>query len=266
METTEIKSAQVQPNVIAEFVPVENINARLHVNPSNRVCEKNSNHIARLANNMRENGFSKHHPILVDKNGMILSGHHRYFAALEAKVGVYVSVEDGDPEAFARVTKQDQIAKKWQATDFIELYAKQNNQEYILLRSFLAKYTKIKSKLAIAICLGKANHIPQKIYDDLERGRFVCSVGWAKAEMLATQIMQIYDSMEDNWKVGTVPLALGIAILHMMKHPEYNHNLLLTKIQKNKFVPTGRREWNIERLSEIYNKGLRKNAIRFIED
>lgn len=216
---------------------------------------------------MKKDGYLKAFPIHVDSTGMILGGHHRFAAALEAEVGVFYQVCPGGMEEFIKITKATVTNKPWSTNDWVELYSRDNTKsDYAEIKSFIQRYDKFGSKLVLAILLGKANHVQQSVYEDIIQGRFKIKVNTAQAMMLAEQLVQVYEALSDNVKTGKINIAFGFAVLHMMKHPDYNHRSFVQRLATTKFTPMSRREWNIERLQEIYNKGLHKNHINFLEN
>ena len=252
-------------NVI-QYAPFEKLRATLRVNPENRVTDKSQAHIKRLAKSMAKDGYLKAFPIHVDSTGMILGGHHRFAAALEAQVGVFYQVCPGGMAEFIKITRATSDSKPWSTKDWIELYSRDNTKsDYAEVKAFITRYDKFGSKLVLAILLGRANHVQQSIYESVIQGDFKIKVNTAQAMMLAEQLVQVYDALADNVKTGKVSLAFGFAVLHMMKHPDYNHRSFVQKLKETKFTPMSRREWNIERLQEIYNKGMKKNHINFLE-
>ena len=240
------------------------LNEIMRPNPSNRVTGESSHHINRIAKSICEEGFDETQPICIDKTGMILSGHNRYYAASQEKSGVYYMVSSGGAEDFVKKTKISVIVKKWSTEDWVEYYSKGNNADYVQVKAFLNRYDKLGSKLILAILLGKANHVQHSIYETLMQGTFKVTESIARAMTTAEQLMQVYGAIDDKWKTGKVNLAVGLAILHIMKHPDYDHAVMIAKLQRNKFIPQSRREWNIEKLQDIYNKGMRKNQIDFL--
>ena len=252
-------------NVELIWVPFDKLMDTIHPNPANRVTAKNGSHISRLANSIKESGFLKTHPITVDKKGTIQQGHHRYYGAIEAKSGVWCQIITGGMAEFIRQTKADNITKRWSTEDWIELHARENkNGDFIIVKDFFDKNPTIGGKLMLAILLDKANHVPQSVFESVMQGTFRIKANIARAMATIAQLMEVYDSLDDKFKTGQINMTLGFAVLHMMKHPDYDHAAFISRLRKNKFVPQARREWNIDRLQDIYNKGVKKYKIDFM--
>lgn len=91
-------------------------------NDRNRAISKKN--VSDLKKSILEVGFVKQRAILVNKENLIIDGHHRFLALKELKLPIYYEIEN-------ELSKREMILlnssqKSWSLEDFIRFYAKDN--------------------------------------------------------------------------------------------------------------------------------------------
>lgn len=233
------------------------------INPANRVINpEKDNHIRRLRKNMRENGYIKDYPIIVNSDLVIQAGHHRYWAAVFENIGAWVKVVD--TYDIRERSLAEGLVKKWSSGSWIEYYANQNTGSYPRIREFIKKYG-LGVKSAIMILLDKTSEPCDSDFEELAHGTFKVN-NWEDAEYKATQIFAFSSicSKPREWK-STHFVA---AVLKCLKTEGYDHSSMIekAKIQSRKLRIQRTRKYNLEMLQEIYNYNRQKvNHLNFVD-
>ena len=74
-------------------------------------------HVEKLKQLIQKHGYIKSLPIIVDPDGCIIDGQHRYLACKELKIEPTIIVEEDDFHALVPVINANQ--KKWNFADFV---------------------------------------------------------------------------------------------------------------------------------------------------
>lgn len=249
----------MQTNSIqTRYCPADAVESKFWPNPENRVIDPQTDkHILRLAKDIEINGFSEHHPLIVNNDYMILSGHHRYYAAILVNSGVYykmVNEYNIDVE-----THCDDIQKKWTMQDWITKYANSGVPTYMEINEFTKNHPYISIKLIESILENKANHQCADTILKIKSGNYVPLITFKRADIIANALKEICELLpEKNYK--TLPLHFCFACLAMFKAENYSHAHFMKNFSKQSsmFVIQHTRKGNIARLDEIYNRGLGK--------
>jgi len=97
----------------------------------------NQNHVKNLIESMRLYGFLESKPIQCYRhNGklVVVDGHHRLEAAMALGIEVCVVIESAESQD--TMPAVNSIVKKWEAKDFVRLYASRGNHNYIALLEY----------------------------------------------------------------------------------------------------------------------------------
>jgi len=104
-------------------------------------------HLKRLTKDISENGLSQ--PILVDAEGNILEGQHRFLAC--KSLGLNVKYIVTDDISIDRVVAINNLSKPWTPLDKARSYAAQGNEHYIKLLDFLEECQELEPKVSLRI-------------------------------------------------------------------------------------------------------------------
>jgi len=245
-------------NTETQYCPAHAVESKFYPNPENRIIDPQTDkHILRLAKSFDKDGFSEHHPIIVNDNGMILSGHHRYYAAILAGIGVFYKVDNEyniDVE-----THCDDIHKKWTMQDWITKYANSGVQTYMQINEFKTNHPYLSIKLIESILENKANHQCADTILKIKSGNYVPLITFKKANIIANTLKEICECLTDK-TYNSLPLHFCFACLAMFKAENYSHTHFMKNFRKqaSTFEVQYTRNGNITALEEIYNRGLGK--------
>ncbi len=96
----------------------------------------NQYHVKRLMESIKARNLLELRPILVNEKFEIIDGQHRLLAAKNLGVEIYYKVEHGLNSAEIMIMN---MARNWIASDFLNYYCCQGNQNYLQLREFMKK-------------------------------------------------------------------------------------------------------------------------------
>ena len=230
---------------------------RFYIKPGQRLIDKQI--LDALVTSMQNNGFIPLFPIIVRSDGEIVSGQHRYKAAVATNSPIYFI--QNDALTMDKVREIERIGSpKWSLGDFVDAWASLGKEDYIWLQNFCSTH---EFSLVVVFNLARfGNVITRK--EDLIHGKMVLT-----AEDRA-RVLRVYDVAKDlspflpkHWKTS----AFASAVHAMIRTDGYNHDQMLQRLsyQSTRLVPFLRRNDYIGRLEEIYNyKSSSKNKLRFI--
>lgn len=111
--------------------------------------------IDRLKESIKKNGYFKGIPIIVDEDGWIIDGQHRYVACKELGIEPTIIV-DG---TFDIVPIINTMQLKWGIKDYVRYYAAKGYEHYIALEQ-LCKAKNVSPSTAYALITGKSVERP----------------------------------------------------------------------------------------------------------
>lgn len=111
----------------------------------------NPYHVERLKNLIEKHGYFAGAPIIVDEDGLIIDGQHRYKACLELGVEPVI-VQDGN---FDMVPILNSTQLSWSLKDYVKYYAAKAYEDYVILEQ-LCKAKNISVSAAYNILTGKS--------------------------------------------------------------------------------------------------------------
>lgn len=136
--------------------------------PHDRQRDLNEANIEVLAESMRERGFIRARPILVNPKGTIFDGNHRLEAARRAGVAIWVQEDDTlEDEDIIHLNEQ----KAWVQTDYLKHWSsgKEPTPSYVLVKEFCQKY-QISVPLLVRMIAKTSN---ADLIKNFRKGKFV---------------------------------------------------------------------------------------------
>lgn len=110
------------------------------------------NHVDRLKEMITKHGYFAGAPIIVDKDGLIIDGQHRYIACKELNIEPSI-IQDG---SFDIVPILNSTQLSWSMRDYVKYYAAKAYEDYVILEQ-LCKAKNISPNVAYVIITGKSN-------------------------------------------------------------------------------------------------------------
>lgn len=145
----------------------------------------------KLYASMKQHGFLKQYPLLVEKNGrgyIIKAGHHRFTVARELQIPFYFLIIEAG--ASLTLTEAEESTKPWTLADFINGFAKDGRTDYVDARAFAECY-KLPEALAFAWLWGESDTSNQQAR--IKSGEFKIRAA-EKAEKVAKCYAQVIEA------------------------------------------------------------------------
>ena len=226
-------------------------------NPENRVINKGSPHIKRIANNLRKYGYIREKAMIVDSDYVLKSGHHRFNACKMLEVdenkgdyrGAWILIDDNF--SLQEATEIDDEVARWKSTDWIVYYARQGNEEYKKIMEFV-EANNLGIKAAQSLLLDCATQSSAEVFMDIKKGEFkVKDWGLAHGRVGYLKSLAQYLDKPEEWR----NVHLVTAIQKLFKTPGFDPEVLVRKISKQtrKFRIQRNRRDMLEVLQDIYN-------------
>lgn len=219
-------------------------------------------HVDRLKELIRKHGYYKGLPIIVDKDGLIIDGQHRYLACKELNVEPTIVVE----ESFDIVPFINSTQLSWSLRDYVKYYAAKGYEDYIILEQ-LCKAKNISPNAAYALIYNKnANKTGlsrRASLNPIKAGTFkipdISEKGLAKLERKVNAVLGLITLLD-------LPRTerLLLAITRLAEDPNFNFAVMRNKIsyQKARIYRCATIQEYQQMLSSIYNyKNTKKIAV-----
>jgi len=195
-------------------------------------------------------------PIIVNSKYEIIDGQHRVEAIKQLGKPVYFVVIDD--LAVNDVKRLNTIGRNWTVKDFMELYIKEGNQNYIVYRNFLDKY-KFNHNETITL-LGNKKTTGGTQCMMFRDGDFVVH-DYNRAVRNVEKILMVKDYYDGYRRRSFV-----YALLDLFGNEKYDHDRFLKKLkyQSVKLQDQTTFKQYLQVIEEIYNyKTSEKNRVRF---
>lgn len=210
-----------------------------------------------LMKSMQQHGFLKSRPIQVrrTKSGKyeIISGHHRFAAAMALGIEVYFIVDDAvaDPAA----TEAPGIARQWSLADFVFYYAGIGDVESVKVVDFIGNHGWPVS-IAVNICAG-CIHGHAKVKQFSEGKYIACDIEFAE------RIARVTDHLRYSGVAFATKGAFIRALAMCMRVPEFDEDRFLLRLSKypNKVEVQNYYLSYLEIIETVYNHGKKTDRI-----
>lgn len=221
-----------------------------------------STHVERLKNLIKEHGYYSGLPIIVDEDGLIIDGQHRYLACKALNIEPTIVVE----KSFDIVPYINSTQLKWSLKDYVKYYAAKGYEDYIILER-ICKSKKISPNTAYAIMhnkiSGRVGLSRKSANNPIKDGTFKIAdksdKGLAKLERKMSAVFRIISLLN-------LPRTerLLLAITRLAEDPNFNFKVMEKKIeyQKSRIYRCATIQEYQQMLSAIYNyKNTKKVAV-----
>lgn len=125
-------------------------------------------HIDKIKKSIRENGFIKSFPVLVDRNFNIIDGQHRFCACKQLNLPIYYEMIDTPKKKL--VVSLNTSHKNWNVADYVKFYSEcAKNENFIRLASVM-KMMKLSASEAH---LMRGGYIGRKFQSEVQNGTLI---------------------------------------------------------------------------------------------
>jgi len=259
----EMKAAIPRPPMY--WLEGDEVKGMLQKNELNRLSAEEGSHVKKLAKKIMHSGYSESWPIVVDRDGIIQRGHHRFHACISIGSGAYIEFHDRKftEDDFHEDVLTEGISKRWATTDHVTRYANAGREQYQKAKEFMDE-TGMGVKAAIMILEGKSG-LPCSAYMNKVKEGFINIPNYEKSLSMARYLEKFADFLTTpgQWKntyfVG--------AIMKMLDSSKVDKARLLSCVKsKGEFYVQKDIKRNIESLCDCYNFRLSKGKRIFLQD
>lgn len=230
----------------------------------------NQSQVALLAKGMEMYGVLCS-PIIVNENGEIYDGQHRFSAAKLAGLGIYYVIANGYTLEQIQILNLTQ--KNWTVKDFHCSFVAAGLDEYVKLDKFWKRFSDLSLSTCIAICsnviassnvtaMTKEFRLDSSAKQgSFKKGTFVCT-NMSVANDWAMKIMLLKPYFAGYKNTGFVQ-----AMIYMFKHPNFNFQRFIRILQRGKveLKTCSTRKQYKEMIEHVYNHYQSKKVnLRFM--
>jgi len=230
----------------------------------------NKSLVAKLKANIEKKNLLIDRPILVDKAMQVLDGQHRFEAAQELGLDIhYVIAEATEIKDIPSL----QLSRNWNNYDYLKMFVKEGNENYIKLDKFLKEYDVPTINLGLALLKKSTIAIDARdgcmsisgigggVSSIFNAGNFKYPGDDSKARSIISKIKDI--ATRTDYKLSG---SLYGALFIIVTEDKYNHESMLEKLNivAAKVRPANSVKLWVNEFESVYNYKLnRKNQIRF---
>lgn len=222
-------------------------------------------HVEEIKKSMIESGGWIGAPAIVDYQGNIRDGQHRYIACKQTGFPFRFTFEE---VGLNECIKLNSTSKVWKVNDYIKAYADNGNNNYIIFRDFMSKYLNVYTAQVLYSTITKDNNRSYSgSYDKTIRsGSLICS----KDDILIAEdklkYFDCYELLFDKLSKGSRgtsyrPTTLCVAILFVYDNFYNKREAICKAVLKNynKFILPDDIPSCLAQFSDMYNKTYRSS-------
>lgn len=206
-------------------------------------------------------------PIVVNEKMEVIDGQNRLEASKELGLPVYYCVFEG--LGIEDVRAMNQASKNWNKKDYIDSYASEGKEDYVLFQKFKDLYPDFTTSvdeflLRLALTNDRFSDGRHRLaYDAVKRGSFQIKDFQRSCEV--ADMVMAYKGLDNNRHPIYKRKEFACAIIKLARLPEFDNEEVIRKIKQypRSFVPCRNTEDYIRMIEEIVNYRRRTNKIRF---
>lgn len=231
---------------------------KLHSVNRETIDVNSRNHIRKMSEDMKKNGFRFTEPIVItvkDKDGKywIIDGQHRWLAAIEAQVGVYYVIDEEvkltKKSIFEAFLKYNNYKKMVRKGDYIHGYSEMGNENFTILKEFGDKYPMFTLTERMMFLQNSGTKHPST--ESFKSGKFdVANV--KKAETWANNILQLKPYFEKGYNKSNFVRTI-LSIMEKKKEFKFDEFLHKVTVRPNSIYLCGDKRSYAEMIEDIYN-------------
>lgn len=219
--------------------------------------EVNVNHVKKLANRMKENGWLSSSVVTLNGSGEVIDGQHRVKAAMSVNCPIRYKVTRG--AGSEEMTAMNTLQKNWSPFDHLHKFVTKGNPHYITFNNFVNEFPMFKYT-EVAMLLN--NTLSTIKRDTFESGEYVVK-NEKKARLWASYILQLKPYFEKYYTKAIFVRAF-IKVVSNKKEFVFEDFLHKVKLRPMMLVACGTVDQYVEMIENIYNyKRANKVNLRF---
>lgn len=211
--------------------------------------------LERLKKSMKKIGWLPGSYVIIYPDGRVIEGHHRVLVAQETDNWVYFIIVNEEIENHVSLLNKDK--EPWKPIDYIETYAKRNNQDYILLLDFIDDYPEISASNCMRFCLNSENSTTSKVFENglYKVKDMTVARKWAEQLKQLRPFLLLRDATPEK-EDTQINSSFVRAFLHMAQKEDFVFEKFMAKLQKKYPKGVVRQDGlpkSIELFEKIYN-------------
>lgn len=184
-------------------------------------------HVEDIKESIQKHGFLSCKPIIINDEGEVIDGQHRYIACCE--LGIEPPVLNLGDLSASLMVDLNKCQKSWSILDFVNFHAEQGNEPFIVLRSFINT-----SKLAVTPSILILTEGKEFLgFDTIKDGSFNLSLSaeeYSDRVKIALEINNIAKMMD----LHKGNKAITQAYLMLLKADNFDREYFQFKIRRHK--------------------------------
>jgi len=231
---------------------------KLHSVNRETIDVNSRNHIRKMSEDMKKNGFRFTEPIVItikDKDGKywIIDGQHRWLAALKAGVGLYYVVDEdvkiNKKSIFEAFLKYNNYKKMVRKGDYIHGYSEMGNENFTILKEFGDKYPMFSLTERMMLLQNSGGKHPST--ESFKNGKFdVANI--KKAETWANNILQLKPYFEKGYNKSNFVRTI-LSIMEKKKEFKFDEFLHKVTVRPSSIHLCGDKRSYATMIEDIYN-------------
>jgi len=203
-------------------------------------------HVKDLMSKMRESGWLAGSYVVVNGKGEIIDGQHRVKAAIETKTPIRYIVEENSGSNELLALNKDQ--RNWTLKDYIDIHIKHGNENYVILREFMSKFSDFSPTDCICFLMNNTTSIARAAFENgnLKVKNLDIATDWA---LKIRSIAPYFDGYNKNAFIRAM-LRIFVSKGHLFDFNDFLHKL---KLRPRSLVNCGNTQQYISLIEEIYN-------------
>lgn len=227
--------------------------------------ETNKTNIEKIKESIKERGYKKGQPIIIDKNAKIIDGQHREKACEELEKPIIFTIEDSNQDSLELTQSLNINQKNWGMHDYIQSYADRGNENYKNLLE-LVKDEKITESLAIWFLFKSRNG---NVQSTIKEGNLNCTLNDVlQIKKILAKIREIQNTIPSNLssekvlKKAFLGDKVAVPLMAIMSETNYKHSRMVKQIEQlYRSIDIRNMTSAGDSLVEIYNKNLGRNSM-----
>lgn len=212
-------------------------------------------HLKLLIKSIQENNLLEFNPILINEDREVIDGQHRLEAAKQLKTPIYYIILVGG--RILEVVAFNTNKRNWSPENYLDLYVKRGNSNYITIKEFVDTYHLSISSTLILLCPRKSRRTTE-LAQSFKDGSFVAEEP-TQAREVGEKLLDYYPLIPHNVYVSREFIR---AMVEMHAKNSYEHGVMVRKLTSKgmEMVRSARIKDIYSQLENIYNFGNSKRV------
>lgn len=205
------------------------------------------NHVTRLKESIEQSGYIAANPIVVNRDGKIIDGQHRFTACRELRLPIYYVVTDADDDTLITLNVTQ---KTWNLRDYAAYYIKKGLIAYSKLMDFVHRNNIAQVGVALAFVRTEGVYCSATMKDFKAGLLDITDNDIERAEQLYTASVRLFSLLGLPFQRKSYG-----AVIKMANNPNFSMDRLVKKAEmfRDRAYPTSNVLGTMRMLEGLYN-------------